>query len=358
MGPQEMVRRLFGSALAMAVIVGLCLEYAVFRHGYLLADRSTLTIVYKGARLEQGRGERAIVLGPSTALAIDARRLEQASGGRVAVYNYALPNLGGPEQYYFVLKKYLRYNARPERIILGLPPDSIMNETAEQADPFIEEIEKQRFRRFFGPVFLVTDVARETGRWSFVGAAAATVLPSINYRVFIKSGTFAPEQDEISDWEPADSVQALYHRNRDILADLDATNGQLLYYAERVVAASSIARTIPTAPNRRASGPRWIEKAIGLAESSGVGLTLIFTPMCCERATAMEQTGTWRMLSDLMDRYRARYPHFRFVDVGNRSYDREYFGDAVHLNARGADRFNKELNARATELLSSSTESN
>jgi len=64
------------------------------------------------------------------------------------------------------------------------------------------------------------------------------MLPSVNYRVFIKNATFAPEQDEISDWEPVDSVRSLYRRNRRIVARFEATNGQLIYYSDRVVAAS------------------------------------------------------------------------------------------------------------------------
>ena len=196
----------------------------------MLADRSTVAIAYKGKRLEQGRSEQVVILGPSTALAIDARRLQQSTQDRVSIYNYALPNLGTAEQYYFILKKYLQFNRRPDLVVLALPPDSILNESAEQSEAFIEEIERQRFRRFFGPLFLLTDVAPATGRWSFVTQAAATMLPSVNYRVFIKNATFAPEQDEISDWEPVDSVRSLYRRNRRIVARFEATNGQLIYY--------------------------------------------------------------------------------------------------------------------------------
>jgi hypothetical protein len=344
-------RRFFPGALAAAMVVGAILEYAVFRHADMLADRSTVAIAYKGKRLEQGRSEQVVILGPSTALAIDASRLQQSMQDRVSIYNYALPNLGTAEQYYFILKKYLQFNRRPDLIVLALPPDSILNESAEQAEPFIEEIERQRFRRFFGPMFLLTDVAPATGRWSFVTQAAATMLPSVNYRVFIKNATFAPEQDEMSDWEPVDSVRSLYRRNREIVARLEATHGQLIYYGDRVVAASEIARSMPAPPEVNSKMATFIEKAIRLADSSGIRVTMLFTPMCCERERGLAQNGTWDLLLKLVHAYESQYPGFRFVDSSLPPYEREHFGDAVHVNAQGAERFNTELVARLPEIL-------
>jgi hypothetical protein len=349
--PRAAPRRFFPWALAVAMVVGAILEYTVFRHADMLADRSTLAIAYKGKRLEQGHSEQVVILGPSTALAIDARRLQQSMQDRVSIYNYALPNLGTTEQYYFVLKKYLQFNGRPDLVLLALPPDSILNQSAEQSETLIEEIERQRFRRFFGPMFLLTDVAPETGRWSFVTQAAATMLPSVNYRVFIKNATFAPEQDEMSDWEPVDSVRSLYRRNRRIVARLESTNGQLIYYSDRVVAASEIARSMPTQPDAKSMMAPFIEKAVRLADSSGIRMTMLFTPMCCERERELAQNGTWELLLDLVRAYEAHYPRFRFVDVSVRPYERENFGDAIHLNERGAERFNTELVARLPEIL-------
>jgi len=205
--------RCFPSALALAILLGVILEYTVFRHGYMLADRSTVAIAYKGARLEQGWSEDVIVLGPSTALAIDARAFQASVADAVTIYNYALPNLGSTEQYFFVLKKYLRYNRRPQRVVLALPPDILLNEAGAQPDPLIHDIERHRFRRFFGPRFLLTDVAPATGRWSFAAAAAATLLPSMNDRTFIKNATFAAG-DEPWEAEPIGSARSLYLRNR------------------------------------------------------------------------------------------------------------------------------------------------
>jgi hypothetical protein len=344
-------RRLCASPLAVAIAIGAILECTVFRHAYMLADRSTVTIVYKGARLERGHSERVIVLGPSTALAIDADGLQRSMLGRISVYNYALPNLGTAEQYYFILKRYLQFNRKPDVLVLALPPDSIVNESLEQSLPFIEEIERQRFRRFFGPMFLLTEVVPTTRRWSFVTEAAATILPSVNYRVFIKNGTFAPEQDQTSDWEPAGSVGSLYGRNRAIIERLEATNGELVYSGDRVVAAADVARSMPGAPNAESKMAPLIEKVIRLADSSGISTRLFFTPLCCEREQRLASDGTWALLSTLLRTYEARYSTFRFVDAGLRSYEREYFGDPVHVNERGAARFNTELAARFPDVL-------
>jgi hypothetical protein len=271
--------------------------------------------------------------------------------GRVSIYNYALPNLGTAEQYNFVLRKYLLFNRKPDVLLLALPPDSIVNESLEQSEPFIQDIERQRFRRFFGPLFLLTDVAPATRRWSFVAEAAATMLPSVNYRVFIKNGTFAPERDEISDWEPAGSVRSLSRRNGAIIARLEATRGQLVYYGDRVVGASDVTRSMPGPPNADSNTPLLLEKAIGLADSSGISTRLFFTPLCAERGRHLAHDGTWELLSKLLRTYEERYATFRFVDAGLRSYDREYFGDAVHVNERGAARFNAELTARFPDVL-------
>jgi hypothetical protein len=346
------MRRWFPSALAMALAVGAILESAVFRQAYMLADRSTVAIAYKGNRLEQGRSDQVVILGPSTALAIDASRLQQSLPTRVSIYNYALPNLGSTQQYYFVLKKYLQFNRRPDRIVLALPPDSILNESAEGSEPFIEEVERQRFRRFFGPVFLLTDVAPATHDWSFVKEAAATMLPSVNYRVFIKNAIFAPEKDEMSDWEDVGSARALYRRNRQIVKRLDGTNGQLVYYGDRIVGASEIERALPPPPSLDSKSATFVEDAIRLADSSGIGTTLVFTPVCCERERRLEENGTWTLLLRLVHAYEERYPTFRFVDASERSYANEYFGDAVHVNEQGARRLNSELVAQLPDILS------
>jgi hypothetical protein len=347
--------RLFSSALAMAVAASALLEWAVFRHAYLLADQSTVAIVAKGARLEEGHSDPIIVLGQSTALAIDARRLQQSMGAYPTVYNYALPNLGSADQYYFVLKKYLEFNRRPELILLVLPPDAIVNRESEQLDPYIEEIERQRFRRFFGPLFLLTEVAPATRRWSFVAAAAETALPSANYRVFIKNSTFAPELDEISDREYMGLPQALVQRNRAIIDRLDATNGQLIYYADRVVAWHQVMDALPPAPDTTSPVVPQFEQVIRLADASGIPTRLVFTPICCERAAELERNGTWPVLSALLRSYEERYPSFRFLDTGFLAYERSDFGDPIHLNAAGADRFNAALVTRWPAIVSPTT---
>jgi hypothetical protein len=350
-----LIVRLGGSALAMAVAAGVILEYALFRHAYLLADQSTVAIVAKGARLEEGHSDPIIVLGQSTALAIDARRLQQSMGAYPTVYNYALPNLGSAEQYYFVLKKYLRFNRRPELVLLVLPPDAILNEEAEQRDPYIEEIERQRFRRFFGPGFLLTEVAPATRRWSIVAAAAETALPSANYRVFIKNSTFAPELDEISDREYMGLPQALLQRNRAIIDRLDATNGQLIYYADRVVAWHQVMDALPPAPDATSPVVPLFEEVIRLADASGIPTRLLLTPICCERAAALEENGTWPLLSRLLRSYEERYPSFRFLDTSFLAYERSDFGDPIHLNAAGAERFNAALVTRWPAIVSPTT---
>lgn len=347
------IQRGLGSAVMLAMVLGAILEYTAFRYAYLLADRSTIAIAYKGNRLEEGHSEQVIVVGPSTALAIDAHQLQNALQDHVSVYNYAVPNLGTAEQYYFILKKYLQFNRRPDVLVLALPPDSILNVSAEHEDPFIEEIERQRFRRFFGPTFLLTTVAPATRQWSFVTEAAETALPSANFRVFIKNATFAPEQDEISDWEDVGSVDSLLRRNRAIVSRLQSTNGQLVYYGDRVVSEGDVTRSLPGPPMTDLSVGRPLEDAIRLADSAGISIRLIFTPICCERAAVLQSNGSWTLLAHLLHIYEQRYPRFRMSDNALRPYEREYFGDAVHLNERGATRFNQELAARLPGLLAS-----
>jgi len=348
----SLLRRVLGSALAMALAAGVLLEYTVFRHGYLLADRSTVAIVYKGARLEAGHSDPIIVLGPSTALAIDARRLQRAMGSYPTIYNYALPNLGTAEQYYFVLKKYLEFNRKPILIVLALPPDAILSPSSEEMDPFIDEIERQRFRRFFGPMFLLTEVAPATRRWSFVAEAAETALPSANFRVFIKDSTFAQEQDQVSDREYMGSARALVQRNRQIIDRLDATNGQFIYYADRVVAWHQIVEALPTAPDAASPMAPLLEEVIRLADASGIATRLVLTPVCCERAAELGRNGTWPLLSALFQTYEKRYPSFHFMDTGFQVYDRPDFGDPIHLNEVGAARYNDALVARWLDIVS------
>ena len=354
----RVVAGVVSSALLPAIAIGALLELAVFRYADMLADRSTVVIAYKGSRVEQGRSERVVFVGPSTALAIDASRLQRGLTDSRSVYNYAVPNLGSNEQYYFILKKYLRFNQRPDQLVLALPPDSLLATSGEQADPFIEEIERQRFRRFFGTWFLLTDIAPQTGRWSFVAEAAANLLPSVDYRAFIKSGTLIADLDPQSTSERlmalergTGSLWSVYERNRRIVSRLEATNGQLVYNGDDVVGLFEILRSLPPPPaaDRHTTEP--IERVIDLARSAGIPVTLIFTPMCCERAARMAETGTWSLLERQVDVWAQQYQGFRFVEVGPRSYERQFFGDPIHLNEQGARRFNAELVARASELV-------
>jgi hypothetical protein len=146
-------------------------------------------------------------------------------------------------------------------------------------------------------------------------------------------------------------VRALYRRNRRIVARLEATNGQLIYYSDRVVAASEIARSMPTHPDVKSKMAPFIEQAIRLADSSGIRMTMLFTPMCCERERGLAENGTWELLLKLVHAYEAQYSRFRFIDGNVRPYERENFGDAIHLNELGAERFNTELVARLQEIL-------
>jgi hypothetical protein len=108
---------------------------------------------------------------------------------------------------------------------------------------------------------------------------------------------------------------------------------------------------MPAQPDVSSKTAPLIEKAIGLADSSGIRMTILLTPMCCERERRLAQNGTWGLLLRRIHADETRYPGFRFVDDGFRPYERNSFGDAFHVNERGAEHFNAELIARLPEIL-------
>src|ERR1700733_3110046 len=340
------LRRLLHSGLGLAVVIAVGLECTVFPQAFMLADRSTVAIVFKARQLEAHRNDNIIILGPSTAMAIDAASLALGRRANVRIYNFALPNLGSPDQYYFVLKRYLEWNRRPDLVLLALPPDSIVDESSDGTDQYVAEVERQRFRRFFGPGFLLPSVMPATRQWSRALDALVGVVPSLNYRVFIKNSTFAPELDEIADRDAGASAASIYRRNEAIVARLASTHGQLVYNGYRVVSPDEIARTLGPAPEVDTRMARSVERTIALAEASGISVTLFFTPVSDERGQWLDENGTWATLADLMHQYEATYPSFRFLDTRDRVYDRTYFGDPVHLNEHGAARFSADLRAR------------
>jgi lysophospholipase L1-like esterase len=161
--------------------------------------------------------------------------------------------------------------------------------------------------------------------------------------------------DEVSDREYLGQPQALMQRNRTIMDRLDATNGQLVYYADQVVAWHQVMKALPAAPDAAAPMVPQFEEVLRLADAWGIPTRLVFTPLCCERAAELDRNGTWPMLSALMHAYEARYPSFRFLDTGVLAYERSDFGDPIHVNAAGAERFNAALVTRWPTLVSSTT---
>jgi hypothetical protein len=111
--------------------------------------------------------------------------------------------------------------------------------------------------------------------------------------------------------------------------------------------------SLPAAPDAAAPMVPQFEEVLRLADASGIPTRLVFTPICCERAAELERNGTWPLLSALLHSYEIRYPSFRFLDTGFLAYERSDFGDPIHVNAAGAERFNAALVTRWPALVSS-----
>jgi len=334
--------RYFPHSFIGGLIVVALLEIFLFSRAHLLADRSTVCIVHKSQMIKKTKGPDIVLFGASRALAINAKKIEESTGGKFTVYNYALPHLGTTLQFYLTLKKYLEHNNRPRLIILSAPPEMfgvVDKEGIFRDDP---RGEMNRFRRFFSALFLLQNVQFKE-KWGLLREYINNIIPSFNYRTFVSDSTISSAKNR-----GLKRISFLIKRNSDIIRHLEETNGQMVYNADRVVSREERLKRLPETEESDFSilnigVARNIEKFIALADDNNIPTVLFFMPLLSDRYSRMEEMGYFKEITRVLQEYQKKYSSFRYYDSAPLTYGREYFGDWSHLNQKGVERFNREF---------------
>ena len=327
-------------AFLLSAVIAFILELIVFSNGYLCADKSTLCIVHK-AKMLKARKSDIIILGQSRSLAINGKKLEDSLGGRYSIYNYANPTLGTNLQYYLILKEYLQYHEKPKAILLTVPIEHIglyeKHGIFRALGRGIEHQFLKRFCRYFNPLFMMLNVPFEE-KWRSLRQYAELVMPSSNYRIFIK--------DRVTNKD----LRKVIDRNILILESMDASNGQMLFYEDKIVSDKELSEKLPTGKKTGSIEDKNIEKFLQLANKEKIPVLFFLMPICKLRYEVMENLDWFNDIYAILNRYEKKYEYFNFWQA-NIKYEKKYFGDWSHLNKNGADKFNNEL---GTFLLRSS----
>lgn len=317
------------------------LESVVFSKAYLLASRDLVCIAYKDGLIKKRHGAEIVILGLSRALSVNARSLEELTDGKKRVYNYSFPNLGIREQLFLVTKKYLFFCGKPELIIASLPVESFFKN--EEKDilgtdgickgPPRPEI--NRLVRFIDLWALLNGVPFPQG-YILIPPYIMNLLPSMHYSAFIRR-SLSPLS-----WRSIRRCAGVIRERIKILEDLQSTNGQLLFSADKVVREEEVNAGPPSDFGKNIDFSAF-EKYLSLCDQSHIPTIFMFMPLHKLRYDTLKRAGWIDSVSEGMKRLEKKYHSFRYYQMTALSYEGEFFGDFSHLNKAGADKFNKEF---------------
>ncbi len=309
--------------------LALLLEIFIFPKAYVLTNRSTIGFVYKSMLIKNHHSADIIILGRSRAEAIDANKFETALKHELRVYNYAVANLWTPLHLYLELKKYLSSCNAPKLIIASQPPEAFMNGVDNNDGDGLPNPNSEKanvFCRFISITSLLFDVPYR-GKYALLPKYADLMIPSYNYRYFIKKGFLDSN---------------FYIRNhidngKKVLNHMRLTNGQLLYEGAQEVAETDLAKHISS----RAMID--FERFVELANKNGIRTVFIFMPIRRDRYNRMIELGVFDAIEEQMRRLESKYSSFKYYKIKDLGYDERYFAGWSHLNKEGADIFTGKL---------------
>jgi len=337
-----------GALLSAAII--LVAELVLFPKSYLVADKSTLSLTRTAALLDRGPDPDLAIIGASRSLAIDAKLLQDELAQFNSVYNYSVPSLGTTLQFAMTLEKLLDNHRRPKALLISLSPEIF-------GDPNFDallslEPERQRLRRVFSLRELFEYMPSEE-KLLIAPTYLQNILNSLNYRVLIK-GYLDYVFFGVDPFDVGDPIS----RNKALIDHMKATNGQMLYWAGREVADDDVpvyqivpfgCTVCPEVDGFYLSRHAYIYHVLGLANEKEIPVIVFMMPIHEKRFMVMQKYGNFKYIAAAMQAFEREFPNVLFLEQ-NLKFDKRFFGDLSHLNAKGARIFNKHFLAAVKRL--------
>lgn len=354
----------FPAAFLVFLLIVLILEKAIFSKAWIFADWNTIVILHKKEMLKDPRGYDIVFFGDSVLWSLDAKMIQDRLPEPMTVYNYYVANLGPSFNMSMTVRQYLSHKEKPKLILVSLKPKYFYH--SGDID-FEKETQVVQFRRYIEPVLFAKSLpfrkGRERGRYNlqlflkFLGVLkeyAIHLLSSYDYRVLLRElgPPFLLAGDRTREMFALDQDLERLRINRRFLDYLREHHGQLMLESDAVVPAETVGMDLP-ARSDTVTNPD-LEKILIQANDIGVPVIFFWMPMWKERYEALGGEAYLRPIRFYLQALQRKYARFKFYSLKNPLYEGDNFLDAVHLNRKGAEKFNREIALEFPELVQTS----
>lgn len=335
----------FPKAFFIALLLLLITEIICRYNTPYIINPGDYVLLYKERhlKLKDKSDYNAILLGDSRAMGIDtnyiSKNIQLKLKKDFLIYNYAIPGFG-VQGYYLLLKKYLKYNKKPEYIFLSTRPLLLAGHVNIEKRSAREH--KHRFFLFFSipeyfkitsfPFFIKT-LHLKIERFSYLLMYRSNlkklyeqyyhskkIKPRIKLGLIENQGGGYPyslgKKSNIND----ERIKESYTWKEDFYVDIDAMN--------------------------------WFEKLFNLAEENQIKVIIFNMPLVAPVFEKREKNGSNLRYKELLLTLEEKYKNITLLRPILESYETTYFSDPSHLNTEGNERFKTILFDKISDIIS------
>lgn len=319
-------------------------ELIVRQHSYYLSTPSDAIIHYKEKILRRKQKDfysNGILLGDSRALGLHAKEISENLTNQLndnyLLYNYSFPN-HGTQGYYLLLKKYLKYNPKPELIILYISPFALTGEWD------INDSDNTDIRNLFRFISLysIKDCYEILPFKIFIKALLLKIekLSSfVTYRGRIKDAITNPNHfEEKKEWLESSfqisSGGALIEQNK-------------APTIKEVIASEYYQTPLDIDPNVIF----WLEKFFTFAQDNDIQIIISSAPLVKQIFDKREEDGINLKYNQQMLTFKKKFNNITLTDPLLEGWDIDFFADTHHLNKKGMQRFTQETARKISKVL-------
>lgn len=141
-------------------------------------------------------------------------------------------------------------------------------------------------------------------------------------------------------------LSAFMERNRQLLATLERTKGQMLFDEGTKLDPKKALIGLPATEKEFRETLRWpepVEEFVRTAGREGIRVVMFDTPLPEPRYERMQRLGYFDAIRRMMREMETRHPHFVYRPAAEPYYGCDLFADRAHLNTEGSRRYNAEF---------------
>lgn len=276
-----------------------------------------------------------ILIGDSRIIGINAKLISQTFSDTLKedhnFHNFSLL-YSDIRAHYILLKNYLEKHKKPQYIIFSSMPEATFNGW----NIIYEMYNKHTHIYRFGTTFPLKDIYLTLpfrDFLKFIPIKTEGLSELFTYRGFIYSILVGKRRLQL---------EAQSYLNRSI----DQKNGGVILGNTGHVTQKSIKRSLIYAQSTtmNENSVLWLEKFFQLAQENNIQVIMFNMPLLSSIYDQRMDNGFNKKYLNLLNELLKKYKNVTFIGPKIRTYDQKYFDDFSHLNTKGFDRFDKELN--------------